>query len=72
MNNNTVMSALRGEHTMNPKVRIVVELKVKEAEALEKLQRKHGWTRGEFIRAAMLAIQAQDAQIESPSKKQRE
>jgi hypothetical protein len=54
---------------MTPKVRIAVELPVKDAEALEKLQRKHGWTRAEFIRAGMLAITLQDAQIDSKGKK---
>jgi hypothetical protein len=57
---------------MKPKVRIAVELSVKDAEALEKLQRKHNWTRAEFIRAGMIAIQSQDAQIESTSKKTKE
>jgi Arc/MetJ-type ribon-helix-helix transcriptional regulator len=57
---------------MIPKVRVTVELPVKDAEMLEKLQRKHSWTRAEFIRAAMLALQAQDAQIESTTKRTKE
>ncbi len=66
---NTNAHKQRGEHLMTPKVRIAVELPVKDAEALEKLQRKHGWTRAEFIRAGMLAITLQDAQIDSKGKK---
>jgi metal-responsive CopG/Arc/MetJ family transcriptional regulator len=69
---NTYTDTQRGEHTMTPKVRVTVELPVKDAEALEKIQRKHSWTRAEFIRAAMIAIQAQDAQIESTNKKPKE
>ncbi len=72
MSTHTSTLVQHGEHIMKPKVRIAVELSVKDAEALEKLQRKHNWTRAEFIRAGMIAIQSQDAQIESTSKKTKE